>query len=523
MRLKFALSGFVLAVVMFIAAPQPAAAVEVWTAKYWNNRNLEGEPVIVRNESGLSHEWGDGSPHSSIDTDDFSAEWNTRTRFNSGTYRFTATVDDGMRVYVNGTKIIDVWYDSQQHDVVADVNLSEGEHNILVQYYEAGGKAAAKVSWAQVNSSVNASGLWTAEYFNNTSLSGSPVRTQKEAQIDYVWGGSPAVGVNADQFSARWSGAVPVDSGTYRFTVRSDDGARLWVSGQQIINQWQEQGSTTFTADIALNSGSVPVTLEYFDQGGTGAISLSWSKISSSTAVQPAQTTTQTITDWKGEYYNNINLSGSPVLTRNDTNLNFNWGSSSPLPNVVNHDLFSVRWTRSVNLARGNYAFKMIGDDGVRVWVNDQLVVDHWTTARGEAISANVFVAGGSTSIRVEYFELHGLAEARLEWSAVNPNTVVSSPTPTPTPAPANTVPTDSNAPEGYATLKNARVLTMRSGPGMGFNPVGYIDRSMTVKLIGKDAGGFWIKVLRDDGTLGWSAGRFLNTPTDLTTLPIVN
>ena len=320
-------------------------------------------------------------------------------------------------------------------------------------------------------------------------------------------------------------GVVPVDSGTYRFTVRSDDGARLWVNGQQVINQWQEQGSTTVTGDISLNSGSVPVTLEYFDQGGTGAISLSWSKISSAVVVQPTQSSTQTITDWKGEYFNNINLSGSPVVTRNDVNLNFNWGSSSPVPNVVNHDLFSVRWTRSVNLARGNYAFQMIGDDGVRVWVNDQLIVDHWTTARGEAINANVFVSGGSTSIRVEYFELRGLAEARLEWSAVNPATVVSTPTPTPTPATTNTsnTTTASTAPEGYATLKNARVLTMRAGPGMGFNPVGYIDRSATVKLIGRHSGGFWIKILRDDGTLGWSAGKFLSTPTDLSTLPIVN
>ncbi|MFK7803486.1 MAG: PA14 domain-containing protein [Anaerolineae bacterium] len=522
MKTKIALFSVFVIASLFLVGTQPAHAVEVWQAKYWNNRTLEGDPVIVRNESGLSHEWGDGSPDASLDTDAFSAEWSTTTRFNAGTYRFTATVDDGMRVYVDGNKIIDVWYDSQQHDVSADVNLSEGNHSIVVKYYEAGGKAVAKITWAQVSSSaVTASGLWTAEYFNNTSLSGSPTRTQSEGKIDYIWGGSPAVGINADQFSARWSGVVPVDSGTYRFTVRADDGARLWVNGNRIIDQWREQGATTFSADIALNGGSVPVTLEYFDQGGTGEISLNWTKISSTT-IQQTTTSNPTITEWKGEYYNNINLANSPVLTRNDANLNFNWGSSSPVPNVVNHDLFSVRWTRKVNLNGGTYSFKTVADDGVRVWVNDQLIIDHWTTAKGEALNGTVSVPGGATNIRVEYFELTGLAEARLEWDAVNPNI---NPTPTPTSTTVTNPPTTANstAPEGYAVLKNARVLTMRSGPGMEFRSVGFIDRSTTPKLIGRSSGGFWIKVLCPDGTLGWAASRYLSSPTDFSTLPIVN
>ena len=520
MKTKIALFSVFVMASLFLAGTQPAHAVEVWQAKYWNNRTLEGDPVIVRNESGLSHEWGDGSPDPSLDTDAFSAEWSTQTHFNAGTYRFTATVDDGMRVYVDGNKIIDVWYDSQQHDVSADVNLSEGNHSIVVKYYEAGGKAVAKIAWSQVNSSsTTTTGLWTAEYFNNISLSGSPSRTQQEGKIDYIWSGSPAVGVNADQFSTRWSGVVPVNAGTYRFTVRADDGARLWVNGTLIIDQWREQGPTTYSADIGLNAGSVPVTLEYFDQGGTGEISLTWSQISSTT-VQQTTTSNPTITEWKGEYYNNINLSGTPVITRNDASLNFNWGSSSPVPNTLNHDLFSVRWTRTINLNGGTYSFKTIADDGVRVWVNDQLILDHWTTAKGEALSSTVSIPGGSTSIKVEYFELTGLAEARLEWDAVNPNT---EPTPTPTTVSTSSTSTTSTAPEGYAVLKNARVLTMRSGPGMGFGVVGYIDRSTTPKLIGRSAGGYWIKVLCPDGTLGWAASRYLSSPTDFGTLPVVN
>ncbi|MFT5196871.1 MAG: hypothetical protein ACI85U_003910, partial [Candidatus Promineifilaceae bacterium] len=285
-----------------------------------------------------------------------------------------------------------------------------------------------------------------------------------------------------------------------------------------------------FSADVSLSGGSVPVVLEYYDQGGTGSVALSWSKIASTAAAQPTTVSSQTITDWKGEYFNNINLSGSPVIIRNDVNLNFSWGSSSPIPNTVNNDLFSVRWSRDINLNAGTYSFKTAADDGVRLWVNDKLIIDHWTTAKGETINSTVSVPGGSTKIRVEYFELTGLAEMRLEWSEVDSSVVATStpvstsmPVPTAIAVTSTPVPNDSTAPQGYAVLKNARILTMRAGPGIGFGVVGYLDQSSTSKLIGRSSNGFWIKILRYDGTLGWSSRRYLSSPTPFDTLPIVN
>ncbi len=514
MRLKLMIPFIFLAMFVLLAGSQPVFAVEVWKAEYWNNRDLEGDPILVRNESGLSHEWGDGSPDSSIDTDNFSAQWSTRTYFNEGTYRFVATMDDGMRVYVDGNKIIDVWYDSQQHDVVADVNLSAGEHNIVVKYYEAGGKAAAKVTWSQIGQTIGSSGNWAAEYFNNTTLSGFPARTQTESKIDYLWGGSPAPDVNADMFSVRWSSAVPVDSGTYRFTVRADDGARLWVNGQKILDQWIEQPETTFSADIVLSAGTVPVTLEYFDHGGTAVAALSWVKIADGVTVAPAATAPQSFPNWKAEYFNNINLNGSPVLTRNDTAIQFDWGSSSPVPNLVNHDLFSVRWSRTINLPAGTYSFKTIVDDGVRIWVNDQIVLDHWTIAGGTPLLTNVTVPGGATKIRIEYFEMTGLARISLDWDQVNGSASSSGSSA----AATNSSPT---APAGYASLKNARVLTLREGPGIGFDSVGYILRSSTVQLIGRNSSSFWIKVRLQDGSEGWASSKYLNSATPFNSLPV--
>ena len=80
---------------------------------------------------------------------------------------------------------------------------------------------------------------------------------------------------------------------------------------------------------------------------------------------------------WWGDYFDNPDLSGAPVLSRLDDAVNFSWGSGSPGSEVAS-DNFSARWVRDEWFAGGTYRFNILSDDGVRVWVGDQLVVDEW-------------------------------------------------------------------------------------------------------------------------------------------------
>ena len=92
------------------------AADSSWQATYWNNKTLTGTAVLQRNENELNHDWGDGSPDLIVNIDNFSARWTRSINFpTSSAYRFTATMDDGMRVYVDNVLIIDSWTDSQVH------------------------------------------------------------------------------------------------------------------------------------------------------------------------------------------------------------------------------------------------------------------------------------------------------------------------------------------------------------------------------------------------------------------------
>ncbi|MFI5911954.1 glycoside hydrolase family 3 C-terminal domain-containing protein [Dactylosporangium sp. NPDC051541] len=120
----------------------------------------------------------------------------------------------------------------------------------------------------------------TAAYYNTTDLSGSAVLSRAESAIDKVWGGAaPAPGVNATNWSARYTGTLkPAATGTYQFSLTSDDGSRLLINGQQVINNWFNQGSTTRTGSIALTAGqNVSVEVDYFQGGGASNLTLGWS------------------------------------------------------------------------------------------------------------------------------------------------------------------------------------------------------------------------------------------------------
>lgn len=475
------------------------AADSSWQATYWNNKTLTGTAVLQRNENELNHDWGDGSPDLIVNIDNFSARWTRSINFpTSSAYRFTATMDDGMRVYVDNVLIIDSWTDSQVHALTADVFLNAGDHAVKVEYYEAGGKAVAKLSWGAIGGTAPVPiANWKGEYFNNTSLAGNPVLVRDDASINFDWGvSSPAWNVvSADQFSARWTRTQTFDAGKYRFTLQVDDGARLWVNNQLIIDKWVN-GNTTYTADFDVPSGAVPIKLEYFENVGGAAAKLSWVKLSGTG-------------DWSGQYFNNKTLTGSPVLTRNDSQINFNWGSGSPAA-TINSDNFSARWMRSINFAAGRYRFTAISDDGVRMWVNGQLVIDGWNDHQPQSFSGAIDLPNGFASLQVEYYEAVGGAQIQVSWTPVPAPTTPTTPT---TPAPTS----------GTGTVVSA-YLNVRTGPGIQYSIITTLVKNQTVNLTGyRNAEANWVQITMPNGTKAWVSGKsyYLQTNVSIANMPV--
>jgi PKD repeat protein/uncharacterized protein YraI len=381
--------------------PSPTSipvVISDWRGEYYNNPHLSGAPVLVRNDVSVSFDWGTGSPGPGVPADDFSARWSRNLNFPAGTYRFYVWVDDGVRLWIDGNLVIDQWRDNAPTIHSADVSLTEGVHSLRLEYYEHSGSALAQLTWERLENYPD----WKAEYYNNPNLSDAPVLLRNDISVNFDWGsGSPGPGVPVDNFSVRWSRSLSFPAGTYRFYMRVDDGVRLWIDGNLVIDQWHDSAPTTYTADVTLTDGWHSLRMEYYERRGDALAQFAWERL-------------DYYPDWKAEYYNNRKLQGSPVLVRNETKIDHNWGSGSLAG--VPADNFSARWTRKVDFKDGTYVFSVWVDDGMRLWIDDALVIDSWKDGKSRLIQAERQISGGKHRVKVEYYERSGGAEIEVTW-----------------------------------------------------------------------------------------------------------
>ncbi len=121
---------------------------------------------------------------------------------------------------------------------------------------------------------------WQAQFFNNRDLSGSPAAQRYDGAVRFNWGwGAPAAGVNADNFSARWTTTSYASGGWYRFSLRADDGVRLIIDGQVVLSVWQVQAVATHSVEKWLSPGPHTFAIEYFEAEGVAEITYSSVKL----------------------------------------------------------------------------------------------------------------------------------------------------------------------------------------------------------------------------------------------------
>jgi hypothetical protein len=117
-----------------------------------------------------------------------------------------------------------------------------------------------------------------ADYYRGMNF-GSHVLTRIDPQIKFNWAGAPDEAVGEDSFSVRWTGEVEAAfTETYTFYTNSDDGVRLWVNGQQLVDNWTDHGNTENSGTIDLVAGQTySLVMEYYDNTGGAVAELRWS------------------------------------------------------------------------------------------------------------------------------------------------------------------------------------------------------------------------------------------------------
>lgn len=388
-----------------------------WTGQYFGNKDLIGPPLFVRNDARIDFDWGDGPPVFGAPADNFSVRWTRAQRFDPDVYRITVTVDDGVRVYAGGRLVINEWNVSPPRTRTADVTLS-GLVELRVEFFEAGGGALVKLDISRVGSSGSGQGVWRAEYFNNLSLAGSPVLVAQVPAVNFDWGqGSPDARISPDNFSARFSRTQTFAPGRYRFTLRPDDGGRLYVNNRLVLDDWREGAPRDLSVALDL-SGPTSLRVDYFELGGGASVRLDY-----------ALDGTQVFREWKGEYYPNLDFSGSPQIVRNDPAINFEWHQTLVAPGFPT-DGFTVRWTRRQTFDTGVHRFEVTYDDGMRIYIDGALVFSDWTDGAERRAAFDVSLSG-ERALTVEYYERSGGAVAKLAISRVSG----AAPSPVPPPS----------------------------------------------------------------------------------------
>ena len=473
----------------------------------------------------------------------------------------------GVQLYVDGT--------SAGTDTTSPyswtVSLAAGAHTLRAVATDNGG--ATGESSIPVTAVAGCTGTGTGlkgEYFDAMNLT-SLFTTRTDATVNFDWGeAAPVSGMGVDSFSVRWTGQVQACyTQTYTFYTNSDDGIRLWVNGQQVINNWTDHGPTENSGTIALSAGQkYAVTLEFYENGGGALASLSWSSTSQAKQIVPqtllsppvvnqppsvaftaptsgasvpagsvavtvsasdtdgtvssvqlyvdgtsAGTDTTSPYSWtvtlaagahtlravatdnggatgessipvtavagctgtgtglKGEYFDAMNLT-SLFTTRTDATVNFDWGEAAPVSGM-GVDSFSVRWTGQVQACyTQTYTFYTNSDDGIRLWVNGQQVINNWTDHGPTENSGTIALSAGQKyAVTLEFYENGGGALASLSWSSTSqakqivPQTLLSPPVVNQPPSVAFTAPTSgASVPAGSVAVSRLGLRHGRHG-----------------------------------------------------------
>ena len=420
------------------------------------------ETVTVINEYA-----GGGAFYAGGPTDNFVARYQGRFEVGAeGSYTFSLNSDDGSELFINGVQVID--NDGLHGDVRLNgsVQLAAGAHDIEVRYFEAGGGATLYLDWAgpgfgqtqmlfdgtvlgeETGGSGDggspggdpAAGL-TASYFatgggvgnlEQINFAATPIATETVTAInEYAGGGAFYAGGPTDNFAARYEGSFVVgQNGRYTFSLNSDDGSELYINGVKIVDNDGLHGNVRLDGSVDLAAGVHDIDVRYFEAGGGATLDLDWAgpgfgltqMIFDGTAPNGNGQTGNRIT---AEYFDigpvaslgQIDFSATPVVTQEVTTIAQNTGGSFWAGGKT--DNFAARYTGQFTVdAADQFQFILNSDDGSRLFIDGQLVIDNDGLHAPVTETATIDLAAGAHSFELLYFEAGGGALVDLDWAS---------------------------------------------------------------------------------------------------------
>jgi RHS repeat-associated protein len=315
-----------------------------------------------------------------------------------------------------------------------DVDLATGNVSTSISSHDTtalGGNLGVSLDY---NSPLRSRNGLVGEYWNNTSLSGTPTVTRVDKNIDFNWNTESYVaGQSVDNFAARWTGyfVAPV-TGTYQFGGSNDDGmtVRLGSAATQVYSQGCYSG-ICYGSSYSMTQGQVvPISVIFTEATGPayarlyvkGAVA---EQVVPSAWLQTGPRDVSQTTGLTGKYYyddgtHNLDSTTKQIfLSRNEPTLSFNWGTGSPIPNGPVD--FMSRWEGYINIpTNGNYQFSTWSDDGSRISIDGTRILDTWGSCCSEKYASVTSLGAGLHRIVVDHYDSGGPGAFYLYVQGVN-------------------------------------------------------------------------------------------------------
>jgi uncharacterized protein YraI len=394
-----------------------------------------------------------------------------------------------------------------------------------------GGLLALLVSLA-VQPVAAQSNTWTAEYFNNPSLAGAPIVVRTESSPTNEWGyGSPAAGIPAENFSARWTTTTWVNEGVYQISIRADDGVRLFVDGVAYINEWHPAAGRLYQATVTLAEGNHTFVVEYYEAYEVAFLIYNFSPLGGPPPGpgQPQATVTA--------QFLNLRAQANPyapilqVLSRGQTypvigrNVDTSW-----LQLNVNG---TIGWVNASYVNAVNISGVPITDGGgipptpvpppvsatatvTAYLLNVRNAPNPFTGAVVTQIRRNEVYPIVGRNLDTSWVQINAnglIGWVRSSWTILNnaQSVPVTSNTTNPSPAPGPVY--------SQATVR-AYFLNVRSLPYYGAPVLTLISRGQTYPAIGRNASSTWVQI-NVGGTVGWVRSTWVIVSPNLLSVPV--
>lgn len=213
----------------------------------------------------------------------------------------------------------------------------------------------------------------SAKYYNTKDLTGNYIE-RIDQTINFNWGyNSPGNNINSDSFSVEWAGQIkPLYSETYTFYTTSDDGVRLWVNGQQIINNWTGHSATEDSGTISLQAGQkYDIKLQYFDSAEAARISLSWKSNNQTKQIVPQTQLYPKLVSLAGD-----NAFDYAIFT--DNNITFNGSKNYVEGSIHANDSFTANGGLTVteNIEAESFTLNGKNDFGEKIITSQEIDIN---------------------------------------------------------------------------------------------------------------------------------------------------